>query len=185
MSKEEKNNSKYRQIGKIKDAHGLKGDLYVIFFSKDYSWIGDIEVFFLGESFKPYEVIKMSEHKDGLKVQVEGLSNRNESEALIGQNVYLEESFFASNDGDSLFLVEIENFEVFDQNTGLLIGTVVGFSNNGAHDNLSVKSQSNFQPQQIFDIPFVKDFVKDIDHTNKKINMILPEGLLAINEDES
>ncbi len=183
MSKAENNNSKYRQVGKVKDAHGLKGDLYVIFFSKDYSWIGDIEVFFLGEAYKPYEVMKMSEHKDGLKVQVEGLSNRNESEALIGQNVYLEESFFASNDGDSLFLVEIENFEVFDQSSGLLIGTVVGFSNNGAHDNLSVKSQS--KTQQIFDIPFVKDFVKEIDHTNKKINMILPEGLLAINEDES
>ena len=183
MSKVENNNSKYRQVGKVKDAHGLKGDLYVIFFSKDYSWIGDIEVFFLGEAYKPYEVIKMSEHKDGLKVQVEGLSNRNESEALIGQNVYLEESFFASNDGDSLFLVEIENFEVFDHSSGLLIGTVVGFSNNGAHDNLSVKS--NLQPQQIFDIPFVKDFVKEIDHTHKKISMILPEGLLAINEDES
>ncbi len=181
MSDKEKNNPKYRQIGKVKDAHGLKGDLYVIFFSKDYSWIGDIEVLFLGEAFKPYEIIKMSEHKDGLKVQVEGLSNRNESEALIGQNVYLEESFFASNDGDSLFLVEIENFDVFDQNTGLLIGTVVGFSNNGAHDNLSVKSKT----QKIFDIPFVKDFVKEIDYTTKKINMILPEGLLAINEDES
>ncbi len=184
MSLEEKRNTKYRQIGKVKDAHGLKGDLYVIFFSKDYSWIADIEVFFLGESFKPYEVIKMAEHKDGLKVQVEGLTNRNESEALIGQSVYLEESFFASSDGDSLFLVEIENFEVIDQSLGV-IGTVVGFSNNSGHDNLSVKSKSNLQPQQIFDIPFVKDFVKDIDYSNKKIHMILPEGLLAINEDES
>ena len=175
------NTTNYRQIGKVKDAHGLKGDLYVIFFSKDYSWIDDIEIFFIGESFKPFEVIKMSEHKDGLKVQVAGLTNRNESEALIGESVYLEESFFASDNGDSLFLVEIENFEVFDHNTGLCIGSVVGFSNNGAHDNLTVKSKS----QQIFDIPFVKDFVKEIDHTNKKISMILPEGLLAINEDES
>ena len=180
MSLEEKRNTKYRQIGKVKDAHGLKGDLYVIFFSKDYSWITDIEVFFLGESFKPYEVIKMAEHKDGLKVQVEGSTNRNESEALIGQSVYLEESFFASNDGDSLFLVEIENFEVIDQNLGV-IGTVVGFSNNSGHDNLSVKSQT----QIVYDIPFVKDFVKEIDYSNKKIHMILPEGLLAINEDES
>ncbi len=180
MSEKENNNSKYRQIGKVKDAHGLKGDLYVIFFSKDYSWIGDIEVFFLGEAFKPYEVIKMAEHKDGLKVQVEGLTNRNESEALIGQSVYLEESFFASSNGDSLFLVEIENFEVIDQSLGV-IGTVVGFSNNSGHDNLSVRSKT----QIVYDIPFVKDFVKEIDYANKKIHMILPEGLLAINEDES
>jgi len=165
-----------RLIGKIKDAHGLRGDVFIIFFSKDYSWIDLIDEVYIEET--PYEVIKMAQHKDGLKAQLKGLTDRNQSEALIGKQVYLPADFFFTQDEDEgLFLTEIEKFKVVDKMAGE-IGIITGFSSNTAQDLLVVTSPSG----NVFEIPFVDAFIIEIDHENKTIQMDLPEGLLDLNQ---
>ena len=166
--------SNLRHIGKVKDAHGLQGELFIIFFSKDYSWAQDLENIFIAD--EPYEIIKLAEHKDGLKVKLNGLSNRNQSEALIGQSVYISEDFFTSEDGDSIYLSEIENFLVIDQALGEL-GRIKSFSYNGAQDLLVV----NYKSKDI-EIPFVEEFVEEINYDEKTIRMNLPDGLIEIND---
>lgn len=169
-------NQDMRLIGKIKDAHGLRGDVYVIFFSKDYSWADLIEELYVEDTL--YEVLKASEHKDGLKVQLKGVADRNHSEALIGKQIYLpNDFFFEQNDEDGMFLAEIENFKVIDKTLGE-IGVITGFSSNVAQDLLIVTNANKKE----FEIPFVDQFVVEIDHDGKTINMDLPEGLLEINE---
>lgn len=165
-----------RLIGKIKDAHGLRGDVFIIFFSKDYSWIDLIDEVYIEET--PYEVIKAAEHKDGLKVQLKGVTDRNQSEALIGKQIYLPADFFFTQDEDEgLFLTEIEKFKVVDKTAGE-IGIITGFSSNTAQDLLVVTSPSG----NVFEIPFVDAFIVEIDHENKTIQMDLPEGLLDLNQ---
>ncbi len=165
-----------RLIGKIKDAHGLRGDVFIIFFSKDYSWVDLIDEVYIEET--PYEVIKAAEHKDGLKVQLKGVTDRNQSEALIGKQIYLPADFFFSQDEDEgMFLTEIEKFKVVDKTAGE-IGIITGFSSNTAQDLLVVTSVSG----NVFEIPFVDAFIVEIDHENKTIQMDLPEGLLDLNQ---
>lgn len=165
-----------RLIGKIKDAHGLRGDVFIIFFSKDYSWADLIDEVYIEET--PYEVIKAAVHKDGLKVQLNGVTDRNQSEALIGKQIYLPADFFFTQDEDEgMFLTEIEKFKVVDKTAGE-IGIITGFSSNTAQDLLVVTSASG----QIFEIPFVDAFVVEIDRENKTIQMDLPEGLLDLNQ---
>ena len=171
-----KNNSNLRLIGKIKDAHSLRGEVFIIFFSKDYSWVGEITQFFLSDS-KTLDVIRAAPHKDGLKVQLKDVTNRNQSEALIGTELYLPEAFFSSGDGESLYLTEIENYKVIDETLGEL-GQIIGFSSNTAQDLLIVKSVDG---KKEFEIPFVDDFVIEIDDEKETIVMDLPEGLLEIN----
>ena len=169
-------NQEMRLIGKIKDAHGLRGDVYVIFFSKDYSYADLIDELYIEDT--PYEVIKAGEHKDGLKVQLKGVIDRNQSEALIGKQIYLPADFFFSQDEEEgLFLAEIENFKVIDKSLGE-IGIITGFSSNVAQDLLIVTTAANRQVE----IPFVDQFVVEIDHDNKVLQMDLPEGLLEIND---
>lgn len=163
-----------RHIGKVKDAHGLQGELFIIFFSKDYSWAQDLDSLYI--SNESYEIIKLSEHKDGLKVKLKGLSNRNQSESLIGQSVYVSEDFFTSEDGDSIYLSEIENFLVIDQALGEL-GQIKSFSYNGAQDLLVV-----YYKNKDIEIPFVEEFVVDINYDQKIIHMNLPDGLIEIND---
>jgi 16S rRNA processing protein RimM len=169
-------NQEMRLIGKIKDAHGLRGDVFIIFFSKDYTWCDLIDELYVED--KPYNVIKIAPHKDGLKAQLEGLTDRNQSEALIGKQIYLPADFFFSQDKEEgLFLTEIQNFKVSDQTAGE-IGTITGFSSNTAQDLLVVTSASG----QVFEIPFVDAFIVEIDHEKKTIQMKLPEGLLDLNQ---
>lgn len=168
--------SELKLIGKVKDAHGLKGELFVIFFSKDYSWAADLEKIYIDKTHQCYEVIKAGEHKDGLKVSLKGLTNRNQSEALIGKEVFVDEDMFKSEDGESIFLTEIENFNVIDSVFGPL-GKITGFSSNVAQDLLIVQ----YKDKEI-EIPFVDEFVDEIDYENKAIHMTLPEGLLEIND---
>lgn len=165
-----------RLIGKIKDAHGLRGDVFIIFFSKDYSWIDLIDEVYIEET--PYEVIKAAEHKDGLKVQLKGVTDRNQSEALIGKQIYLPADFFFTQEEDEgMFLAEIEKFKVVDKTAGE-IGIITGFSSNTAQDLLVVTSPSG----EVFEIPFVDAFIVEIDHENKTVQMDLPEGLLDLNQ---
>ncbi|MFN3697281.1 MAG: ribosome maturation factor RimM [Pseudobdellovibrio sp.] len=164
-----------RQVGKVKAAHGLSGELFIIFFSKDYSWIGEIETIIILN--KAYSVLKIAEHKDGLKVKVKGVSDRNHSESLIGLPIYLPEDFFESEDGDSLYLAEIEGFLVIDTIRGEL-GLIKGFSSNKAQDLLLVSYN-----EKLIEIPFVQAFVEDINHDKKVILMNLPEGLIEINDE--
>jgi 16S rRNA processing protein RimM len=169
-------NQEMRLIGKIKDAHGLRGDIYVIFFSKDYSWADLIEELYIEDT--PYNVVKLAEHKDGLKIQLEGFTNRNQSEALIGKQVFLPaDFFFTDDDEEGIFLSEIENFKVIDEVLGE-VGTITGFSSNVAQDLLVVTSSSGKE----YDIPFVNEFIVEIKRDDKVLLMKLPEGLLEIND---
>lgn len=169
-------NQEMRLIGKIKDAHGLRGDVFIIFFSKDYSYIDLIDELYVEDT--AYEVIKAAEHKDGLKVQLKDVTDRNQSEALIGKQIYLPNDFFFEQDEEEgMFLAEIENFKVIDKTIGE-IGMITGFSSNVAQDLLIVTTASKKQVE----IPFVDQFVVEIDRDNKILQMDLPEGLLDIND---
>ena len=107
---------------------------------------------------------------------LEGLSNRNQSEALIGKEVFIDNDFFDSEDGESIFLSEIENFLVVDESVGNL-GRIIGFSSNTIQDLLIIK----YNEREI-EVPFVNEFVKEIDYHKEIIYMNLPEGLLEIND---
>lgn len=169
-------NQEMQLIGKIKEAHGLRGDVFVIFFSKDYSWIDLLEEFYIEDT--PFEVLKAAQHKDGLKVQLKGVTDRNQSEALIGKHIFLPtDFFFAKAEEGGVFLAEIKNFKVVDKTLGE-IGTITAFSSNVAQDLLVVTSDA----QKIFEIPFVDDFIVEIDRDHKILQMNLPEGLLEIND---
>lgn len=165
-----------RLIGKIKAAHGLRGEVFIIFFSKDYSWADRIQNIFVEN--KEFKVLKANQHKDGLIVKLDGVTDRNLSDALIGQQIFLPTSFFKnkSDDDDRLFLVEIENFKVIDQKLGL-VGVISGFSSNTAQDLLVVTSDTG----KHYEIPFVNEFVIEINRDDRVLFMDLPEGLLEIN----
>ena len=63
---------------------------------------------------------------------------------------------------------------IYDKETDKNLGFVIGVSNNGANDLLSVKTST----KHICLIPFVKAIVPDVDIKNKKIIINNIEGLL-------
>jgi len=169
-----------KHVGKVMDAHGIRGDIYCLIFSGDVSWCDQLEELQLqlnGKS-QTFEILKLKPFKRGFIATLKGFTDRNRAEEFKGAELWVDESIFTSEEGEALYLSEVLNFELEDKHLGL-IGTVGDFSSNGIQDLLVIKSKSG----EVFEIPFVKEYVLDIDFSSRKIKMNLPEGLLEINRD--
>ena len=87
----------------------------------------------------------------------------------------MEEDVVRENlDEDEFLIDELVGLSVFDNENGKNLGFVIGVSNNGASDLISVKTNS----KKISLIPFVKAIVPVVDIKNKKIMINNIEGLL-------
>lgn len=175
--------SKWRKVGKIKTAQGLRGDVWVLVFSGIADWSDRLEECGLASedlettpqvNLKKYAVQKVKWHREGLVVKLAGVDDRNHSESLLNQFFYVSSEILVAQKGETLFLAEIEGFQVLQG--GETIGTIVGFSSNGPQDLLVVAG-----PSQTYEIPFVEAFLEKVDFQGKLVRMHLPEGLLEVN----
>lgn len=175
-------------VGKVKDAHGIRGDLYVLVFSGEVSWAKKMRKFELhwkkqvpqrdGSNLselvqETFQVKKFRPFKQGLILTAEEIKDRNQAELLKGAEFYIDDELLVSQPGETIFLSEIMNYKVKTADAKE-IGTIVGISSNGAQDLLEVKKQDD----KIVLIPFVDAFIKKMDFKNQSIMMDLPPGLV-------
>lgn len=180
--------SDFRLVGKIKEAHGLKGDVYVLIFANDTGWAPSLKQFALKSKeqteLQIYNVQRLKPFKKGLIIKAEEFQNRNDSEAVKGCEFYIPENLLKSADGETIFLSEIEGFMVKDLERNE-IGPIVGFSSNVAQDLLIVRHRKNGSPsdsEKQVEIPFVDAFIKKIDFKNRYIVMDFPKDLLNLED---
>lgn len=169
----------FRKIGKIKSSHGIKGEVFILIFSKDTSWVKNninLKLSKNDSDFKDMKILKFKPHKEGVIATLDSIVTRNESDLLIGHDIWIEGENFESKNGESIYLIEIENFEVIDE-VLKNIGVIKGFSTNGLQDLLVIENK-----KETFEVPFVKEFIVDIDYKQKIVKTKLPEGLLDINK---
>lgn len=170
---------KWLRVGKIKGAHALKGELWVLLFGKSADWLPRLKRVGLGlglkgpEEFHEVEFAKV--HGEGLRIKLRGIPDRTAAELHLNQYFYISEDLLVSKKGEDIFLAEIQDFEVYDGE--VLIGRIESFSSNGPQDLLCLGRG--------IEIPFVKEFIENIDFAAKCIRMKLPEGLLEINTEEA
>lgn len=156
--------------GWVKDAHGLKGHLYIQTYSPSLDWAEQFKELHLFHEKKnqhsTFEVEEFSPFKDGFRVLVKGIKDRNSSEPFKGFHFLIPEEWLEADDGEQVFLAQLKGFEVYDK--GKLVGAVDDFATNTVQDLLVVGD---------FLIPLIDEFLIEIDFDNKKIMMDLPEGL--------
>lgn len=162
--------SGWKNVGKIKDAHSLRGELFTLIFSKDISWADSLEQCQVGAGI--YTVQRWKPYKEGLLLKLAGVEDRTAAEKLKGQIFSIPEELLESDEGETIFLSEIQGFMIINTE-GVELGKIVAFSSNRAQDLLIVDKISGGQAE----IPFVEDFIVEIDFENQKIEMDLPEGI--------
>jgi 16S rRNA processing protein RimM len=164
--------------GKVKEAHGLRGELYILIFSGDISWLKRLQHFELrakgAAEGKTYPVEKVKPFKKGFILKTPEINDRNQAEAIQGQGFLVPEDFFVSKPGETIFLKEILDFMV--KNVAQEdIGPIQGFSSNGSQDLLVIRTAKG-----LAEVPFVEAFIKKIDFKHRTVVMDLPEGLLDL-----
>jgi 16S rRNA processing protein RimM len=166
------------RVGRVKDGHGIKGELFIILFSGEAAWLKQLKELYLVDDLKMqapkiFQIKSVRLHKKGLIVKTPEISTRNEAEALKGLFLEIPASFMVSEAGEEIYLREVHGFRVFDAKKGE-IGTVTGFTSNGVQDLLIIHTSWGD-----FDIPFVEAFVESIDFEARLMHLDIPEGLLG------
>ncbi len=170
--------SEFVRVGKVKDAHGIRGELFVILFSGEAAWLEKLESVRLvresGELGGEFSLKSARPHKNGLIIKSDDIKDRNKAETLKGLLFEIPQSFLVSKPGESIYLTEIKDFTLVDATLGE-VGKIVAFSSNTAQDLLVVKTPKGLT----YEVPFVKQLVTGIDYEAGIVETDLPPGLIG------
>ncbi len=168
--------TKYVSVGKILNFHGIKGEAKVGFTKNQEDFFCSLEEVYIKKEHE-YMLLKIDSsrlHKNFALVKFEGINSIDELLPYKGAFLYVKEDTIRENlDEDEFLIDELVGLGIFDQD-GKKQGFVIGVSNNGANDLLSVKTNS----KKVVLIPFVKAIVTDVNIKDKKIFINNLEGLL-------
>ena len=169
--------NKYVSVGKIVNFHGIKGEAKVGYSKNQQDFFTSLDTVYLKDkdNYTSLHILSAKPLKNMMIVKFEGIDSINDILELKGKLLFVEESVIRENLNEDEFLIdELVGLEVFDNENGQKLGFVIGVSNNGASDLISIKTNS----KKISLVPLVKAIVPIVDIKNKKIMINNIEGLL-------
>ena len=128
----------------------------------------------MGNEYIPLEVVRIRfTPKCGI-IKFKGIDTLNDILEYKNKLLFVEETTAREHLEEDEFLIdELVGLDVYDGENK--VGSVVGVSNNGASDLLSVKTES----KNVCLVPFVKALVLYVDIKNRIIQINNIEGLLS------
>ncbi len=182
MSLRSSNNQKLLKVGWVKDAHSLKGEVYVQLHARTADWLDSTNELHLqlneGDAIQAYVIERAKPFKEGLIVKFEGVTDRTAAEGLRKAKVFVDEELLVAAPGDAVYLNQLLDFSVDDK--GHAVGQIVGFMSNGPQDLLRIARPGASEAL----VPLVDAYILSIDFDKKQISMDLPPGLLNIDGPE-
>ena len=169
-------NSKYISIGKILNFHGVQGEAKLGYSKNREEFLSSLKSVFvqIDGQYKELTISKLRfTPKCGI-IKFIGIDTLNDILEYKGHLIFVTEDTARDCLEEDEFLIdELVGLDVYDGEKK--VGAVVGVSNNGASDLLSVKNLD----KKICLVPFVKAIVLSVDIKNRKIQINNLEGLLS------
>jgi 16S rRNA processing protein RimM len=166
------------ELGYLSRAHGLRGEVKVRFDVHDIQEYADTEKLWLARKDQPLKPYKVEQFrildKEMAIVAFEGISDRNQADALIGQTVYFPEAELPALAEDHFFYFEAIGYQVVDAALGPL-GTVEAFVDSPGQDLMVMA----YQGSEVL-VPVTDAFVLRADHQARTLHTALPAGLLEM-----
>lgn len=169
-----KNN--FVSVGKILNFHGVQGEAKLGYSKNREDFLAQIKEVYVqfDNEYRKLEVSRIRfTPKCGI-IKFKGIDTLNDILEYKNKLIFVTEetarSFLAE---DEYLIDELVGLDVYDGDKK--VGAVVGVSNNGASDLLSVKNLD----KKICLVPFVKAIVLSVDIKNRKIQINNLEGLLS------
>ena len=169
-----KNN--FVSIGKILNFHGVRGEAKFGYTKgrEDFLLKLDIVYIQINNEYKELEVENIKFSPKCAIIKFKNINSLNEIIEYKGCLVFVQEAIAREHLEEDEFLIdELVGLNVYDGDTR--VGSIVGVSNNGASDLLSVKTNS----KNICLVPFVKAIVTSVDIKSKRVQINNIEGLLS------
>ena len=166
------------QLGHITKTHAVSGEVVLYLDVDDAAEYADLESVLLEVKGQlvPYFIESIAIVKASRAiVAFEEVDTIEQAERLIGAGAFLPlDNLEPITDETRFYFHEIVGYQVVDAEAGEL-GTVRGVYAMNAQDLIAM----DYQDKEVL-IPINSDIVRTVDRTNQKLNVVLPEGLLAI-----
>ena len=157
-------------LGEFIKLFSFKGEI-ILYSYNTISFIENLETIFIdiNGAFVPFQIKKSKSHKKNIfRVLLEGISSESEAKDFLKKSVYVDKL----ENQDNINSI-VDNFNVYNKNEYL--GIVISTINKTGQTIIEVKMK-----KKIILIPFVDEFIVEINYDLNKIYMILPDGLLDI-----
>lgn len=165
-----KNN--FISVGKILNFHGIKGEAKLGYTKNREDFLSQLEGVYINDKYFEIENLRFTPKCAIIKFK--GIDSLNDILEYKGALIFVEEAAAREHlDEDEFLIDELVGLDVYDGETR--VGAVVGVSNNGASDLLSVKTS----PKNVSLVPFVKAIVLSVDIKARRIQINNIEGLLS------
>lgn len=165
----------YISVGKILNFHGVRGEAKVGYSRNQQEFMKSLKnVFILKDGvYMPFTVKSIKFNNKFAIIKFTGIDSVNEIIEYKNCLIFVDETTVRENlDEDEFLIDELVGMKVLCE--GKQVGIVIGVSNNGVNDLLSVKSNT----QKVSLVPFVKAIVLDVNIKNKEIVVDNIQGLI-------
>jgi 16S rRNA processing protein RimM len=158
-------------IGKIVGAHGIHGNVKLLYFSRLKAF--PHTEFYLREpngTFRCYRITHQIPLKGTLALTLEGIASRDEAQSLKGKLVFYPRKDFVHPRQDEYYWIDLIGMTVVEPSSAIL-GKIKGMMETGGTDVMEIE----FEGREIL-IPFSYEWIEDISIKEKRL--ILREGTL-------
>lgn len=159
-------------VGHVTGAYGIQGWVRIRPYSSDADAMLHAKTWWLDKpDLRDVDMMQAKIHGEDVVAQLMGIADRNAAEALKGATVHVRRSHFPVLASDEFYWVDLIGLTVqnFDGET---LGEVSDLMDNGAHPILRVTAPAaEGEKAKEWLIPFVDQFVKTVDQTEKKITV--------------
>ena len=162
-------------IGQISGVHGIKGNFKLRSYAESLSVFQPDSVVVVVTSDgrqKPYEINWVKPHAKAALISFKGVDTRDQAEALIGCQLFIEKSRLPEPEEGSYYWFDLIGLDVFDVDQKYL-GRLESIFETGSNDVYVVKEGD----EEIL-IPALESVVQKIDLKNRRMQVDLPEGLI-------
>jgi len=166
----------FLEVGKIVGTHGVRGMVRIQAWCDTPEFFCTLKKLYLDKNGAAYlEALKSSPHGNVVIAALKGVDSIEEAERYRGKVLYMARED-ADLEEDQYFITELIGCEVFDTDSGRLLGTVSDVSETGANDVWHIK-----RGEKEYLIPCIDEVVISVDIDAERV-VIRP--LKGIFEDE-
>ena len=167
------------EIGKVVGAHGIAGVIRILFYSESVECLAPGRTLTLMDSqcqLLRKEITWSQAHKKVMRVALQGVSTRDEAEALAGWPVFTAKADLPPLEPETYYWSDVIGMAVYTV-SGEYLGEIEQIIPTGANDVYVIKTPPDHPAGEIL-IPAIASVIIEFDVDQRQMQVALPEGLI-------
>lgn len=160
-------------VGAIGGAFGVHGEVRLKSYCADPAAIADYTPLYTEDGRVFAQVVLTGQMKNGFTARMDGITTKEEADALRNTSLYAERAVMPATDEDEFYYADLIGLTVIDTG-GMTLGTVKNVMDHGAGDLLEVSVPGTSETVLL---PFTQAAVPTVDIGAGRIIADPPEGL--------